>query len=157
MPYPVAAFVLTGLLLALPACSLFGGDEEEIAAEADAAVEPDGTRKVPVTSVARIEVGRTRDGFVITAFGAAPTVGYGVPELRPRRDGQLGIDGFLDYDFVAAPPNEGFELPAGSPRAQTIRADRQVPMVELEGAAGIRVHAISNGVQMAFGGAPEGQ
>ncbi|MEM8842924.1 MAG: hypothetical protein AAGD47_14240, partial [Pseudomonadota bacterium] len=101
-------------------------------------------------AVREIEIGRTRNGFVITAFGTAPALGYSQPQLRARRDGSPGLDGYLDYDFVARPPKPGLELNQGTLTARNIRADILLKRDDLRGATGIRVHALSGGVQMGF-------
>lgn len=128
-------------------CSLFSSDEEEevLTPQEQIALSP-----VPIQAVREIEIGRTRDGFVITAFGTAPALGYSQPQLRARRDGQPGLDGFLDYDFIARPPRPGLELSQGTLSARSIRADTLLKRADLNGAAGIRVHALSGGVQMGF-------
>ena len=67
-------------MLALGGCSLFGsGDDKEAAAAAQ--VEA-AALYVPVEAVRFIEIGRTRNGYVITAHGEAPGLGHGAPELR---------------------------------------------------------------------------
>ncbi len=106
--------------------------------------------KVPIQAVREIEIGRTRDGFIITAFGTAPGLGFSLPQLRPRRSGAPGADGFVEYDFVASEPAPGLNLPPGTSSARALRADRPVSLDELRGAAGIRVLAINGGVQLTF-------
>lgn len=136
------------LALTLPAaCSVFGSDEEEAAPQAAATVEQ---IVQPVESVRGIEIGRARDGVVITAYGIAPGLGYSAPRLRERRNGRLGTDGYLDFDFVADAPDRGFALPKGEPQARILRADRLISIEVLRGAAGIRVHGASGGQQIAF-------
>ena len=73
--------------------------------------------KVPITAVRSVELGRTRDGFLITAFGTAPGLGYALPALRARRSGEPGADGYIEYDFVASEPAAGFNLPQGTTQA----------------------------------------
>ena len=106
--------------------------------------------KVPIQSVKTIELGRTRDGFIITAFGTAPGLGYSVPSLQVRREGVPGSDGFIEYDFVARAPAEGFSLPPGTVKSRSLRADQPITVRDLGGAVGIRVHALSGGVQVQF-------
>jgi hypothetical protein len=106
--------------------------------------------KVPVQAVRSVEIGRTRDGFIITAYGTAPGLGYSLPALRPRRGGQPSNDGFVEYDFVATEPAEGLDLPPGTTGARALRADLPVTVSSLRGAAGIRVLAIRGGVQLPF-------
>lgn len=135
-------------MLALGGCSLFGsGDDEEAAAAAQ--VEA-AALYVPVEAVRFIEIGRTRNGYVITAHGEAPGLGHGAPELRARREGKAGPDGFIDYDFVARAPDPGLNLGQGTVQARMIRADLHVTARELQGAVGIRIHGVSGGLQMLF-------
>jgi len=141
---------LTGAAL-LPGCSLLGLEEEEpdgpFVEEA-----PDGTTLVrePVVSVERIEIGRTASGLALSAFGVAPGIGYARPVLVPRRDGAPGRDGVLDFDFLATPPDPGRELGQGSLDARRLRADILLDANRLRGARGLRVHALSGGVEMRF-------
>jgi len=143
--FVVAVSVATGL--GLTGCSWLGfGDDEEVTVEQEQA----GPAFEPVESVRDIEIGRTRDGFVITAFGVAPGLGYSQPQLRPRRQGGVGPDGYLDYDLIARAPDPGFNLGTGSATARTVRADLQVTLGELQGARGIRVHAVEGGLLVNF-------
>ena len=82
--------------LGLSGCG--GGDDE-----AEQAVEQvtEAARFAPVDKVLNVEIGRTRNGFLISATGLAPGLGYGAPELRARREGRPGPDGFIDYDLVS--------------------------------------------------------
>ena len=149
--------LVAGLLLA--GCStgtflddvgtLWGGDSQaEVEAE-EARVEA-LQAVVPIQSVGRVEMGRTRDGFLITATGTAPGLGYALPQLRARRGGAPGADGYIEFDFVAVEPAEGFNLPPGNTRTRALRADLPVTLGALQGAAGLRVLALSGGVQMDF-------
>lgn len=139
--------VATTALLTLGGCELFRSNDDE--ADAIEQVEAEA-RYVPVETVRDVEVGRTRNGYVITARGFAPGLGFSAPELRPRRDGKAGPDGFIDYDFVAQGPDPSFNLGKGVLAARAIRADLHVTVDQLQGSAGIRVHGISGGVQMSF-------
>lgn len=105
---------------------------------------------VPIQAVRTVEMGRTRNGFIITAFGTAPGVGYSLPSLRARRGGLPGTDGYIEFDFVAVEPPAGFNLPQGTTQARAVRADLPVPLASLQGAAGLRVIALGGGVQMDF-------
>ena len=133
-------------MLALGGCSLFGSDDE---AETTAS-EQAAARYVPIETVRHIEVGRTRNGYVITARGVAPGLGHGAPELRARREGKVGPDGFIDYDFVAKAPDPNFDLGQGTVQARMVRADLHVTARELRGAVGVRIHGIEGGLQMRF-------
>ena len=141
-----AAFAIAAaMMIGLSGCSWFGsGDKKE------AAVEEAAAPAEPVETVRNIEIGRTRDGAAITAFGYAAGVGYGAPELRARREGAVGPDGFLDFDFFARPPHGGFGLGKGEMKARLVRADILLTPRQLAGVHGIRVHGISGGLQVAF-------
>lgn len=106
--------------------------------------------KVPVTAVRSVELGRTRDGFLITAFGTAPALGYALPALVVRRSGEPAADGYIEYDFVASEPAPGFSLPQGTTQTRALRADLAVTIRDLRGASGIRILALAGGVQMDF-------
>lgn len=132
--------------VALTGCSWFSSEEPSgTPAEGQQQVQA-----VPVSAVRSIEVGRSRDGIVVSAFGTAPGLGYGGARLIPRRDGKPNREGFLEFDFVAAPPDPGFELPTGTLEARAIRADLAIEGRDLENVRGIRVFAARNGVQFVF-------
>ena len=141
------AAVIAAACLALAGCSMFGDDDEPAAAGGEVAP---AQLHVPVDAVRHIEFGRTRDGIVITAIGVAPGLGYSMPELRARREGRPGPDGYLDFDFVARQPDPGLALGEGTVQARTVRADLHLKISELQGARGLRVHGISGGLQADF-------
>ncbi len=130
----------------LGGCSWFSDDEEEEIVAPEGVVRP----HVPVAAVSNLEIGRTRTGFAVTAYGTAPTLGYSSPELRPRREGRPAADGFLDYDFVALPPRPELGYETGPAEARGIRADLLIETEDLAGATGIRVHGASGGMQIVF-------
>jgi hypothetical protein len=136
-------------MLALGGCAWFGSDEEEAAA-VEATEEAREARPVNVQAVQRLEIGRTRGGFALAAFGTAPGLGYSAPRLVPRRDGRPATDGMLDYDFVLTPPPEELALPPGTPKARAVRADVEIPVGVARQVRGVRVHAVSGGAQMFF-------
>ncbi|MEL6476463.1 MAG: hypothetical protein AAFR17_03975 [Pseudomonadota bacterium] len=146
----VGISVLAALTIGLAGCGLFSDDEDELADEAPTAEDLAPTRGVPIQAVREVEIGRTRDGFVITAYGTAPELGWALPRLRARRDGQPGQDGFVDYDFVASPPKIGLERGQGSLEARSLRADVLLKTSQLRDVAGIRVHALAGGLQLEF-------
>ncbi|MEM9141142.1 MAG: hypothetical protein AAGB15_15045, partial [Pseudomonadota bacterium] len=113
--------------------------------------------KVPVAAVQSVEVGQTRDGFLISAFGTAPGLGYSLPALRVRRSGEPSTDGFLEYDFVASAPSANLQLPPGTTRTRSIRADLAVKRNALRGVQGIRVFAVQGGVQVGFAASAQAQ
>lgn len=106
--------------------------------------------KVPITAVRSVELGRTRDGFLITAQGTAPGLGYSLPILRARRGGRPGADGYVEFDFVASEPAAGSNLPRGTSQARAMTAVQAVRVNDLRGAAGIRVLALTGGIQVDF-------
>ncbi|MEM9061564.1 MAG: hypothetical protein AAGD13_13975 [Pseudomonadota bacterium] len=129
--------------------TLWGEESSKERAERLARLER-ASIKVPISSVKSVELGRTRDGFLVTAFGTAPSLGYSLPVLRPRRNGEPGIDGYIEYDFVATEPAPGFQRPPGTTQTRALRADLAVRLAELRGANGLRVLALNGGVQMDF-------
>ncbi len=134
--------------------TLWGAESRADEARRDALQEARAT-PVPVEAVRSVEIGRTRDGFLITAYGTAPGLGYALPRLRPRRGGAPGADGYVEYDFVASEPPPGFDLPQGTARTRAIRADLPVKASELRGVAGVRVMALRGGAQIDFAPTPE--
>jgi hypothetical protein len=138
-------------ILSLVACGDGGTSPESESGGGEAAAE---APQVPVQTVGSIEIGRTRDGFLITAHGTAPGLGYSLPTLRPRRDGAPGVDGYIEYDFVATEPPAGFELPTGTREARELSAYLPIGANALRGAAGIRVLALRGGAQLDFAPAP---
>ncbi len=144
----LAAAAAIAAVLALGGCSWFSSDDEKEAAATEQAEA--AALYVPVEAVRHIEIGRTRNGYVITARGEAPGLGHGAPELRARREGKVGPDGFIDYDFVAQAPDPSLNLGEGAVQARMVRADLHVTARDLQGAVGIRIHGISGGLQMLF-------
>ena len=134
-------------VFALSGCSWFSSDDPATEAASTELATP---ALVPVQAVRSIEVGRTRDGIVVSAFGTAPGLGFGAPQLIARRDGKPNRDGFLEFDFVAQPPDPGFDLPAGTLEARAIRADLPIRGKSLNNVRGLRVFAANNGVQFIF-------
>ena len=141
----IVPLMAAALLVSVGGCNSMAnyGDERKPAAEA-------AEVQVPVREVRSVEIGRTRNGFLITAYGVAPGLGYARPTLRPRRDGAPGIDGYLEYDFVASEPPPGFGLPEGTPQARALRADLPVDGSALRGVAGLRVLGLSGAAQISF-------
>lgn len=133
----------------LSGCGVFSSDDE-----AEAPFEPQVSEVVrnaePITSVNDLEIGRSRDGFVVTAFGTAPALGFSAPRLRARRDGAPGNDGYIDFDFVANPPKPELERPGGAATAKALRADVFLNQRQLRNVLGIRVHALGGGLQLDF-------
>lgn len=139
-----ARLILAVLLLApLAGCSVFGGGEEPEPVEV---IEP-AVR--PVDEIRGIEIGRTRDGIVVTAFGLAPTLGYADPRLEARRGGRVAEDGFLDFDFVGTIPDPAAAVP-GNPEARLLRADRLITIEAARQAKGLRIHGVRGGRAVVF-------
>ena len=97
-----AALTATVILgFGLTACStvddVFGGAPNSgIIAEEAPVVE-----KTPVVRIESLELGKLFRGYMLTATGVAPGTGFYEPELRIRYGGELGPDGFYEFDFVA--------------------------------------------------------
>ncbi len=113
----------------------------------------------PVATVDRLEFGAMHDAVAVTAFGEAPTTGWFSPRLVARGDGKPGPDGFLEFDFVAGPPelNGGTVQPEGSPAQRAIRADRAVARDLAATAIGVRVFAQRNVAAARFSIGGEGE
>lgn len=141
----LSAMLATGLA----GCSLFGSDEEEVA-EVPQPVAPAEAPRLPVAEVERLEIGRTRGGVMLAAFGRAAGPGYSRGGLVARNGGRPAQDGLLDFDFVAAAPPAGVDLPAPTPRNRAIRADAEVSIEDIRGVRGVRVHGARGGVQVLF-------
>ena len=145
-----SATLLLVASLALTGCGAFGSDDDEKAEEAAAEAAAQAALIEPIEQVLAVEVGRTRNGYVISANGLAPGLGYSAPELRPRRDGRPGLDGFIDYDFTVQAPDPRRQLGQGTPSARRIQVRHQIKNDDLRGAIGLRVHGLRGGVQMRF-------
>ena len=139
--------------LALSACSYLPdlglSDDEETPA---AAVDPEALlpAKVAVRRIENLELGRLFDGYMLTAHAIAPGTGFYAPELRPRYGGQLGPDGFFEYDFVIRPPNDpgaGADAPI---TARLVRADTELTPAMLRAARGVRVWSARDSVEGRF-------
>lgn len=126
------------------------GDSEEKAEALAAEQAAEAARFEPVVRVLNVEMGRTRNGYLISATGIAPGLGYASPELRVRREGRPGPDGFIDFDFIAQAPDPRRNLGRGEVAARRINAGLAVLPNELRGAKGIRVHGLNGGIVMQF-------
>lgn len=140
-----AAVCVLAAALGLTGCGIFGGDEAPPPEASPARVEA-----VNVQAIGKLEIGRSRGGLMLAAFGTAPGLGYSKPRLVPRREGRPAADGMLDYDFVVDTPPRGLALPPGTPKARSVRADVELPIEVVRAARGVRVHATVGGVQMMF-------
>lgn len=106
--------------------------------------------KVPITSVRRIEIGRTRDGVLVSAFGLAPGLGYSLPVLQARRGGRPNGNGIVEFDFVVTAPDPALDLPDGSLSARKIRADLPIAATQLGAVRGFRVIALDDAQTFLF-------
>lgn len=146
--------VVIGLVLlfgaaTLSACSsideLF--DDEQAAA---IAAREAGIEKVPVVRIDNLELGRLFRGYMLIASGVAPDAGYYAPELRIRYDGELGADGFYEFDFVAAPPREPVGVANAPITARILRGDYELSPEMLRTARGVRVWSSRDSVEGRF-------
>lgn len=147
--YPLRGLVLVA---ALSGCSMFGDDKSDgpgllFGGDDEVVVQRE---PAPVQALRKIEIGRTRDGYSVTAFGTAPTTGYGAASLRARRAGAPADDGYLDFDFVAVPPDPALNMPQGTIDARAIRADARLTVRQTAEIRGLRIHTITNSGQVDF-------
>ena len=134
-----AALILPMLVaFGLSACftieDLTGSDDPEpTAAQAPEIV------KVPVVRIESLELGRLFRGYMLIASGVAPGTGYHQPELRIRYGGELGPDGFYEFDFVAAAPDDATQGANAPVTARILRGDFELTPLMLRSARGVRV------------------
>lgn len=144
-------WVLAGVAAALlGGCSIFGGNDGEDETLEARTQAPQERPREPVIEVERVEIGQTRDGIALTAFGIAPGLGYGRPRLVARRGGAPAEDGYLDFDFFVTPPDPSLALGQGERSARRVRVDLIVPNDRLRGRSGIRIHGVETGVRVPF-------
>lgn len=141
-----AALATLALAGALGGCTV--GGEVPSPAAAPAPVEDP---KRPVTGAIAIDLGRTFDGYMLTATATADAVGWSGGELRQRG---VAPDGFLDIDFVALPPAaEALIAEAATPRpasARRVVAFTQLTLADLQPLAGVRVRGRDGTTTVAF-------
>lgn len=150
----ISLLLLTSAALTLGGCGFITnpwGSSKGEAEEAERLAEARAV-KVPIQTVEKAEIGRTRNGVLITAYGRTAGFGYTFPVLEARRDGAPGADGYVDYDFMATEPQPDQNIPEGAMAGQAIRADLPLDADALQGVAGVRIHALSGGAQIEFGG-----
>jgi hypothetical protein len=147
---PLGAAALT---LALAGCSGGGIFSDapgvELAVLEPSADAPKASAPAPINqrrqvqSLERLELGAIHEGRMMTAWGHAPESDWYSPRLEVRRDGLPGPDGFIEFDFVAAPPalNGGSQGPVGTIAQRRIRADIPLSRTLTDGAVGVRVFA----------------
>ena len=145
-----ALFVPLIVGFGLSACSTIedltgSGDSETSVAERAPEIE-----KTPVVRIESLELGRLFRGYMLIANGVAPGTGYYLPELRIRYGGELGSDGFYEFDFVAAAPenpNQGSDAPV---TARLLRGDFELSPLMLRSARGVRVWSSRDSVEGRF-------
>ncbi len=113
----------------------------------------------PTPRVTGLELGRMRDGFLLSAFAQTATQGWSAALLRPRTP-LMAADGMLEFDFVAAPPQPdtdkasaaGPEETQAEPprRPATLRADRVLAPSLVAEAVGVRVFAREGSIEGRF-------
>lgn len=143
----VAAFGISGCSY-LPDLGL--SDDAETAAGAPEDPEANLPPKVVVRRIENLELGRLFDGYMLTAFAVAPGTGYYQPELRPRYGGQLGPDGYYEYDFVVRPPDDPTQGADAPITARYIRADSELTPLMLRSARGVRIWSARDSVEGRF-------
>ena len=135
--------------LGLAGCStiedLTGSDDETTAAAEAAEIE-----KFPVVRIESLELGRLFRGYMLIATGVAPGTGYHQPELRIRYGGELGPDGFYEFDFVAAAPDDPAQGANAPVTARILRGDFELSPAMLRSARGVRVWSSRDSVEGRF-------
>lgn len=145
-----ALFISSLVALGLGACStiedLTGSDESE-AAVVDRAPE---IEKTPVVRIESLELGRLFRGYMLISTGIAPGTGYYLPELRIRYGGELGPDGFYEFDFVAVAPDDPSQGANAPVTARLLRGDYELSPLMLRTARGVRVWSSRDSVEGRF-------
>lgn len=128
--------------------SVLGPSTEAPAPAAPASI----SERRQVQSVERLEFGAIHEGRMMTAWGHAPESDWFSPRLEVRRDGLPGPDGFIEFDFVAAPPalNGGEQGPLGTEAQRRIRADLPLSRALTDGAVGVRIFAQDSAIAHRF-------
>ena len=148
---PIAISVALAVTMGLSACETL----DELATFDEEIRESVKKRQEgpPAQSASRIdnlELGRLHRGYMLTAIGLAPGLGYWDPKLVIRYNGELAPDGFYEFDLVARPPyvQEGSE---NAPiTARRIRGDYEITPEMLRSARGVRVWSARDSVEGQF-------
>ena len=106
--------------------------------------------KIPVVRIDNLELGRLFRGYMLIAEGVAPGTGYYDPELRIRYGGELGPDGFYEFDFVAVPPTDPRQGSDAPITARILRGDYELSPRMLRSARGVRVWSSRDSVEGRF-------
>lgn len=136
------------IIFGLSACSTIEdltGAEETPAATAVSEIE-----KTPVVRIESLELGRLYRGYMLIATGVAQGTGYYLPELRIRYGGELGPDGFYEFDFVAAAPDDPTTGSSAPVAARILRGDYELSPLMLRSARGVRVWSSRDSVEGRF-------
>lgn len=142
---PILPFRRDAAALALAALAACGGGDEE-AAPQRTRVYPDRVGKRIVATVDRLEIGRTADGFMLTALGATDGLGWTAAQLRPAEP-PPGREGWAVFDLVALPPAS----PEGPPGARgAVRADTPLDPALVGQVEGVFVRALDGAVEGVF-------
>ena len=119
----------------------------------DSVVRPAGDSvKTLILRATRVELGTTRQGKLLTAYGEVADSGWYQPALTARNDGLPGPDGFIEFDFVAADPvvNGLPPAPLGTAEQREVRAVTVIYRESLNIAVGLRVNSESGPIAVRF-------
>lgn len=136
------------VVLGLSACSTI--DELTDTEESTIAAATPEIEKSPVVRIESLELGRLYRGYMLIATGVAPGTGYYLPELRIRYGGELGPDGFYEFDFVAAAPDDPSAGSSAPVTARILRGDYELTPLMLRSARGVRVWSSRDSVEGRF-------
>jgi hypothetical protein len=103
------------------------------------------TLRTVVPRVVGLELGRTRDGFALAAFGSTDERGWSSAQLRPR-DPLVAPDGFMEFDLTGVPPQGAAPIAGPAP----IRADRALAEALVGQTRGARVFAVEGSMEGLF-------
>ncbi|MGB0411975.1 MAG: hypothetical protein ACPGFA_10335 [Pikeienuella sp.] len=148
---PIAMTVAIAACLGLGACQTIdelAGLEEEVK-ESIAKVE-EGPPAQSVSRIDTLELGRLHRGYMLTAIGLAPGLGYWDPKLVIRYNGELAPDGFYEFDLVARPPYEPIGNDQAPIPARRVRGDFEITPEMLRSARGVRVWSERDNVEGRF-------
>ena len=148
---PFALLLSIGICLGLPACQTLdelAGLEDEI--REDVARRSEGPPPQSASRIDNLELGRLYRGYMLTAIGLAPGLGYWDPKLVIRYNGELAPDGFYEFDLVARPPYEAVGDENTPISARRIRGDYEITPEMLRSARGVRVWSERDSVEGRF-------